>query len=232
MAARNVQNPSDYEKAVDAKLTTIAQLLAASFVAVAGVGTAFGLSQETLLNAVNNDELRYWIVAGLAGLAIALAICSLFPDRDSLGNKYQGALLLTGTVSYVVMLLLTVQGVTNYATEHGSPTLTEVKVEAGATRALSFTAHADFVKKNRDVNVEVRAYDSSGKSVPGPPAYRAVFRPDGLGDAEQKVSVPLPTAGVKHLTISAWPSNEKQCDCKLHQDPVTADCLTIAVPSG
>ncbi|MGF0170200.1 hypothetical protein ACQF36_06620 [Streptomyces sp. Marseille-Q5077] len=232
-ATRNIQTPSEHEKEVDGKLTTIAQIMAASFVAVAGVGTAFGLSQESLLNAVNNDSIRYWFVAGLALAAIIAAIFSLFPGRDTLGNKFQGALLVLASIFYVVGLFLTFQGVTNYATSSGKPNLTEIKIEGDQQKTLSFTVHADSVKKKGRINVEVHSFDEKGRRLPEGLSYRALLQPDDMGDAEQKVALPILLPGeATHLTVATWDSKEEPADCLPNSSRVRVGCVTIPLSNS
>jgi hypothetical protein len=225
---QSIMDASDHEKEVDSKLTTIAQLMAASFVAVAGVATTFGLSQDSLLNAVNNDETRFWIIALLALAAIIAAIASMFPGRDSLGNGYQGLLLAAAAIFYILGLFLTIQGVTNYATSSGKPNLTEVKIEGDQQKFLSFTVHADSVKKKDQINVRVRSFDGNGKSLTGGLKYSAKLQPDGMGDVEQKVGLPIPLPEkAAHLTVMTWGSGDNPTDCLPTAEDDRPGCVRI-----
>ncbi|NEA65320.1 hypothetical protein [Streptomyces sp. SID12488] len=217
---------------VDNRLGSISQILSAAFVAVAGIGTAFGLSQDTLIVAVNNDVGRFWGVAFCALGAIALSIGALFCAKSTGGNVLQLFLLILGVLLYLTALLLAITFVAEAARSNGRPNLSDVKIESNKHLTVSFTVHADGVPNHNQIIVEAEAVRDN--AVVGPkPLYRGLMRPDDLGDVEQKVSFLVTPGDATSLIIRARPSGEYKdgTDCDATQTAkVNLSCAVIQLP--
>lgn len=129
-----VQTADEKNDKIDRNLSGVATTLAGVFVAIAGVGTAFGLTQDSLLTAVNNDTLRFLGVAALALLAIGMSIWSLFQGADATGNRRQSLMLGLGVFFYLGSLLLAITGVAEYATGNGRPNVTKLSIVPGSPK--------------------------------------------------------------------------------------------------
>jgi uncharacterized protein (DUF58 family) len=220
------------EEKVDKDLGQVAKILAAAFTAVAGFGTAFGLSQDALLIAVKNYVWVYICVAIFALVAIALSICSLFFNKTQEGNRSQAWLLAIGTFFYLLALLLTIIFVAQAATTGGRPNIADVTIERGSDVKMTFTVKADRVADRRQIVVEVDA--TRGKTELEPAIYRALLRPDRNGNVEQKVSfrftAPAEATGV---TIRVRPEgdtrNGANCDGS-QTEKSSLGCVSAPLP--
>ncbi|MET9528026.1 hypothetical protein [Streptomyces coeruleorubidus] len=217
------------QKRLDENLATVAKLLIAAFVGVAGVGTAFGLSQDSLLVAINNDLTLYVWVAALSIAAVALGIASLFCSNNAPGNRIQAGLLTIGSVFYIVALLLVINGVAKTATGNGRPSITDVTVKPNSMAEVSFTVHADGVQKGKMVVAEVQGFkNEAGQDI----LYRTLLRPDDTGDVHQKVTFVYKRGVENWLTIRAQPDGTGMDgeDCDANQAPSKLGCATVRLP--
>lgn len=226
-----VQQTPDEKKQeqLDRDLSKVAQILTGTFVGIAGIGTAFGLSQDSLLVAINNDLTLYIWVAILGISAVGFGLWSLFWKNDKRGNRIQAWLLGIGSGLYVVALLLIIKGVSNVATGNGRPSITDVSVKPNSMAEVSFTVHADGVQKGKMVVAEVQGFkDEAGQDL----LYRTLLRPDDTGDVHQKVSFVYKRGVENWLTIRAHPDGTGMDgeDCDANQAPSKLGCATVRLP--
>lgn len=201
-----VQTADEKNDKIDRNLSGVATTLAGVFVAIAGVGTAFGLTQDSLLTAVNNDTLRFLGVAALALLAIGMSIWSLFQGADATGNRRQSLMLGLGVFFYLGSLLLAITGVAEYATGNGRPNVTKLSIVPGSPKKVSFTVHADGVQGSKMLIVEAEAFDGE-KTLNGGVLFRSVLHADGNGDIEQSIEFVMERNDATRLTIRAFPDH-------------------------
>ncbi|MFD3808052.1 hypothetical protein ACFWTC_31670 [Streptomyces sp. NPDC058619] len=220
------------QERVDGRLAQVAKILAGVFVAIAGAGAAFGLSQDTLLTAVNNNILLFIGVAALALGAVGLSIWSLFQGKNKEGNIKQSGLLGLGVGFYLGALLLALWGVANVATGNGRPNITDISVERGSDMKVTFTVHADGVKGKEVVIAEIEAFKGEAK-LGGGPVYRTLLHADDKGDVNQKVIFIFSPGEATHITIWARPDHvnpgsDGACDASKAEDKL--GCATILLP--
>ncbi|MGW1713238.1 hypothetical protein [Streptomyces sp. NPDC002156] len=222
---------SSREKVVDENLAGIAKTLAGVFAAVAGVGTTFGISQENLLAAINNNPGRFQWVIGLGLGAVALSMASLFLGSSTLQNWIQVLVLSIGTGAYLAALYVALTGVADYATSHGRPNITNLSVVPGSPVKINFTVDADGVPNSQAVVVEAQGFKGE-VALDDKPVYKAVLRPDGNGDIEQKLEVVWEAGEATRLTIQVAQggNSEPTATCKPASDKLT--CASILLPSA
>lgn len=219
---------------LDRDLSGVAKILTGTFVGIAGIGTAFGLSQDALLVSVNNDTLRYFWIAVLAFIAVALGIWSLFQGSNRRGNRHQAWMLGVGVVAYLMALVLAIWGVANTATGNGRPNLMDVTVTPNAMVHVSFTVHADGVKKKDTIIAEVDGFKGKQGEAPleNSPIYRGLLHPDDNGDVHQKVTFDFRRGDTTRLTIRARPDHESKdgTNCDASQASEKLGCITLLLP--
>ncbi|WP_327727128.1 hypothetical protein OG250_07405 [Streptomyces sp. NBC_00487] len=209
----------------------MAKILTGIFVAIAGAGAAFGLSQDSLLVAVNNDLGLFVGVAVLALVAVALSVVSLFFNNEKPGNVWQVSLLGVGVIAYLAALVLTVAGVANYATGHGRPNVASLSVIPGSPVKVNFTVHADGVKDDNMVIAEAEAFNGE-TPMGGNPIYRTVLHADDSGDIEQKVEFVMERGEATRLTVRVFPDhgNKDGATCESSNTPHDLGCATVLLP--
>lgn len=225
------QTADEKNEKIDRNLSSVATMLAAVFAAIAGAGTAFGFSQDSLLTAVNNDTGRFLGVAALALIAIGLSIWSLFQGADVTGNRRQSLMLGVGVFAYLGSLLLAITGVAEYATGNGRPNVTNLSVVQGSPVKVNFTVHADGVKSDNMVIVEAEAFKGE-TPMSGNPLYRSVLHADDNGDIEQKVEFVMERSDATRLTIRIFPDhgNKDGVTCESSNTPHDLGCATVMLP--
>ncbi|MCX4956876.1 hypothetical protein [Streptomyces virginiae] len=225
------QTQEEKHEALDRDLAGIVKILAGVFLVIAGVGTAFGLSQHALLVAVNNDLGLFIGVGILALLAVGLSVVTLFFKNNKKGNVWQLVLLGVGVTAYLAALVLTVAGVASYATGHGRPNITNVSVVPGSPAKVNFTVHADGVKGNQMLIVEAEAFNEK-VPINGNPLYRTVLHADDNGDIEQKVEFVMEKGDATRLTIQAFPEHgyKDGPGCESGETSDKLGCATVVLP--
>ncbi|MBT2451266.1 hypothetical protein J7F03_30195 [Streptomyces sp. ISL-43] len=219
------------QEKVDRDLAGIAKILAGVFLAIAGVGTAFGLSQDSLLVAVNNDLGLFIGVGILALLAVGLSVVSLFFRNDKSGNVWQVGLLAVGVAAYLAALVLVIAAVANYATGHGRPNVSNLSVTYGSPLKVNFTVHADGVNNDKMVIVEVEAFKDK-VAMSSNPLYRTALHADDKGDIEQKVEFVMEQGDATRLTIRAFEDHGSKGGetCEASQTSHKLGCATVLLP--
>ncbi|WP_405626153.1 hypothetical protein OG933_07775 [Streptomyces sp. NBC_00016] len=216
---------------LDRDLAQVAKILAGVFVAIAGIGTAFGLSQDALLTAVNNNLGLFVGVAILALIAVGLSLLSLFFKSNGSGNLWQLGFLGAGSTAYLIALLMTVGGVASYATGNGRPNVTNVSVVPGSPVKINFTVHADGMQAKKVLIVVVDAFKDKAP-IGTEPLYRTILHADDKGDIEQKVEFVMERGEATRLTIRARPDKvtEDGAVCDSSQDSDKLGCATVILP--
>ncbi|WP_406185885.1 hypothetical protein [Streptomyces sp. NBC_01006] len=225
------QTETEKHEVLDRDLASVVKILAGVFVAIAGASAAFGLSQHSLLVAVNNEIGLFVGVAALALLAVGLSVVTLFFKNDKKGNIKQVVLLSIGVAAYLAALVLAIWGVAGYATGHGRPNITNVSVVPGSPAKVNFTVHADGVKGNQMLIVEAEAFNEK-VPIKGNPLYRTVLHADDNGDIEQKVEFVMAKGDATHLTIQAFPDHgyKDGPDCESGESSDKLGCATVVLP--
>ncbi|MGW1958037.1 hypothetical protein ACWCPI_35740 [Streptomyces sp. NPDC001920] len=226
------ETPDQKDRRVDRDLSTVAKILAGAYVAVAGLGTSVGLSQDALLAAVNNHRWLYVWIAVFATLAVALSIVSLFQNSDKKGNRKQAWLLSVGFIAYLIALLLAICGVASTATGNGRPSITDLSVKPNSMVEVSFTVHAVGVKKKDMIIAQVEGFEDK-KPIGVDPQYRALLRPDDTGEVNQKVHFIYKRREKENrLTIRVRPDHEgiDGADCQPSEATDKLGCATIMLP--
>jgi hypothetical protein len=216
---------------LDRDLAQVAKILAGVFVAIAGVGAAFGLSQDALLTAVNNNLGLFIGVAILALIAVGLSLLSLFFKNNGPGNLWQLGFLGAGSTAYLIALLMAIGGVASYATGNGRPNITNVSVLPGSPIKINFTVHVDGMQNKKALIVVVDAFE--GKSaVSEDSLYRTILHADDKGEIEQKVEFVMEKGKATRLTIRARPDKvtEDGVVCDSSQDSDKLGCATVLLP--
>jgi hypothetical protein len=243
LAVNTASKPEEAEQQVAAKkeaaqqervggdLAGIAKILAGVFLAIAGIGTAFGLSQDSLLVAVNNDLGLFIGVGILALLAVGLSVVSLFFKNDKGGNVWQVGLLAAGVAAYLAALTLVSAAVANYATGHGRPNISNVSVTYGSPLKVNFTVHADGVNNDKMVIVEVEAFKDR-VTMGSNPLYRTALHADDKGDIDQKVEFAMEHGDATRLTIRAFEDHGSRGGetCEASQTSHKLGCATVILP--
>ncbi|MBB4984786.1 hypothetical protein [Streptomyces nymphaeiformis] len=218
--------PDMRNEKVDERLGKVTTTLTGTFVAIAGVATAVGISQDSLLAAVNNDPWLYFGIAILGAVAVALGIWSLFQGNDRRGNRKQAWLLGSGTIVYMLALFLAIAAVARVATGNGRPNVTNLSVVPGSPKKVSFTVHADGVQGGKMLIVEAEAFDAV-KTLNGGVLYRSVLHADDHGDIEQSVEFVIERSDATRLTVRAFPDHEDKDGATCESD-TTHDKLGCA----
>ncbi|MGW8600788.1 hypothetical protein ACWGLB_17855 [Streptomyces sp. NPDC055893] len=226
-----MQTQAQRDAVLDRDLAGVAKILAGVFLVIAGAGTAFGLSQDALLVAVNNDLGLFIGVGILALVAVGLSVVSMFCKNDKKGNVWQVSLLGVGVVAYLAALVLVIAGVASHATGHGRPNVTNLSVMPGSPFKVKFTVHADGVKGNHMLIVEADAFKERAP-IGGNPLYRTVLHADDNGDIEQEVEFVMEQGEATRLTIQAFPDHgyKDGPGCESGETSDKLGCATVVLP--
>ncbi|WP_149830101.1 hypothetical protein [Streptomyces tailanensis] len=215
---------------LDRNLSTIAKILLAVFVGVAGIGTAFGISQSSLLMAISEHPIRYIVSTILGVVAIGFIISSLFAEGDEIGNRVQAGLLGGGVLLYMIALALVIGGVVETSTGSSRPNVIDVSVRPNNAVEVSFRVHADGVGKGEMIIVEVGWENQDFKN--GDLLYHAVLQPNKKGDVNESVRFSFKSNGLSRLTIRARPDHVSADDltCESDRTPKNVSCATVTLP--
>lgn len=221
----------EINRRLDRDLSGVAKILAGIFATIAGVGAAFGLSQESLLVAVNNNLWLFIGVAALALVAIALSIWSLFQGNDRKGNRKQSLILGGSVVFYLAALTLAIGGVAGYATGNGHPNVSELSITTGSPLKLHFAVHADGVKNSEVIIAEVKLFKDE-EPVGGKPLYQTLLHSDDNGRIDQRVEFIIERGEANRLTVRIRPDHvhEEGAYCEANQTTQKLGCSTVILP--
>jgi hypothetical protein len=204
------------------RLDEVAKILAGSLIAVAGLLTAFGLTSERALAALNNSQGPLILASVLAIFAVLCSILAFFCSPSPRGNKKETIILLFGMGFYVAALMVALAGAAREASGNGRPAITSIRIEGRRpVLSLTFTVRADGVRRNARVVVSVRPLapgDNQGTagSCPGGASsgqlYAGTLRPDDKGVVEHEVATPLLLVKASRLAVVASSISRRKGD--------------------
>ena len=128
------------------------------------------------------------------------------------GSKEERGVLYAGLVVLGASLVFTVYGGRTWG-DRPQPSIT-VTPKRGA--GVSVSVRGTGLRSSEHIVVEVeqllRVTDGQGRHTwrPGPPLYGASVGPDGAGEIEQTVDLPVPAGDFDDLGARAWVGNELQ----------------------
>jgi hypothetical protein len=165
---------------------------------------------------------------GCAALAVFLGAVAAFALRE--GSNAERRVLYAGLGVLGAALVCTVYAGVRTWGDRPQPSIT-VTPKRGAV--VGIAVHGTGLRSSDHLVVEVeqllRTTDDHGQLTwtAGQPLYGASLGPDGAGNVEQAVDVPLPAGDFDDVGARAWVGNEPK-DC--YVDGNTTGCVRVHVP--
>ncbi|MFJ9868071.1 hypothetical protein [Streptomyces sp. NPDC101165] len=213
-----------------------ANILAAGLLAIPSVGAVIWFTQPSTLVALNNQPWRYLVIGIFVIVGIILAIFSFFQSGDSnRSNIHQAALLGGQVVAFVVALGIFISGVVFDGTS-GHPNVANVSVGPGSGTKVSFTVHADGVKRHDVIIAEVYGFKGKISQSEDAVLYRTLLHPNDEGLVDQTVEFSFDSKGYSRLTIQARPDHVDDtvggATCRADEAPERFGCATVLLNPG
>jgi hypothetical protein len=200
-----------------------ARFLLAALPALGALLTALAITGDLVGRMARNHAWATFAAFGCAALAVFLGAIAAFALRED--SDEERRVLYVGLVVLGASLVFTVYaGVATWG-DRPQPSIT-VTPKRGAVVGISVRGTGLRSRDHLVVEVEqlLRAGDT-WKS--GQPLYGASLGPDGSGDVEQSVDVPLPAGDFDDVGARVWIGNEPK-DC--YADGNTTGCVRVHIP--
>ena len=205
-----------------------ARFLLAALPALGALLTALAITGDLVGRMARNHPWASFGAFGCAALAVFLGAVAAFGLRQ--GSKEERGVLYAGLVVLGGSLVFTVYGGVQTWGDRPQPSIT-VTPKRGA--GVSVSVRGTGLRSSEHIVVEVeqllRVTDGQGRNTwrPGPPLYGASLGPDGAGEIEQTVDLPVPAGDFDDLGARAWVGDEpKPCYTRGN----TTGCVRVHLP--
>ncbi len=205
-----------------------ARFLLAALPALGALLTALAITGDLVGRMARNHPWASFAAFGCAVLAVFLGAVAAFSLKENSGAERR--VLYAGLVVLGVGLVFTVYaGVTTWG-DRPQPSIT-VTPKRGSIVAVS--VHGIGLRSSDHMVVEVeqllRVNDRRGHQLwkPGQPLYGASLGPNGAGEIEQTVDLPLPPGDFDDVGARAWVGDEPR-PCYTHGN--TTGCVRVHIP--
>jgi hypothetical protein len=205
-----------------------ARFLLAALPALGALLTALAITGDLVGRMARNHAWATFTAFGCAALAVFLGAVAAFGLREN--SNEERRVLYLGLVVLGAGLVFTVYaGVATWG-DRPQPSIM-LTPKRGAF--VGIAVHGSGLRSSDHLVVEVeqllRATDEHGQLTwkAGQPLYGASLGPDGSGNVEQSVDVPLPAGDFDDVGARAWVGAEPK-DC--YADTNTTGCVRVHIP--
>jgi hypothetical protein len=205
-----------------------ARFLLAALPALGAILTALAITGDIVGRMARNHPHASFAAFGCAALAVFLGAVAAFALQQ--GSNEERRVLYAGLGVLGAGLVFTVYAGVKTWGDRPQPSIT-VKPKSGAAVAVSVRGVG--LRSSDHIVVEVeqllRATDSRGHRTwkPGQPLYGASLGPNGEGEIEQTVDLPLPPGDFDDVGARAWVGDEpRPCYTKGN----TTGCVRVHIP--
>jgi hypothetical protein len=205
-----------------------ARFLLAALPALGALLTALAITGDLVGRMARNHAWATFTAFGCAALAVFLGAVAAFALRE--GSTAERRVLYAGLGVLGAALVFTVYAGVRTWGDRPQPSIT-VTPKRGAV--VGIAVHGTGLRSSDHLVVEVeqllRMTDEHGQLTwtAGQPLYGASLGPDGAGNVEQTVDVPLPAGDFDDVGARAWVGSEPR-DC--YVDGNTTGCVRVHVP--
>jgi hypothetical protein len=205
-----------------------ARFLLAALPALGALLTALAITGDLVGRMARNHAWATFTAFGCAALAVFLGAVASFGLREN--SNEERRVLYLGLVVLGAGLVSTVYaGIATWG-DRPQPSIT-VTPKRGAV--VGIAVHGSGLRSSDHLVVEVeqllRTTDEQGQLTwkAGQPLYGASLGPDGSGNVEESVDVPLPAGDFDDVGARAWVGAEPK-DC--YADANTTGCVRVHIP--
>ena len=205
-----------------------ARFLLAALPALGALLTALAITGDLVGRMARNHPWATFTAFGCAALAVFLGAVAAFGLREN--SNEERHVLHIGLVVLGAGLVFTVYAGVKTWGDRPQPSIT-VTPKRGSFVGIS--VHGTGLRSSDHLVVEVeqllRTIDKGGQLTwtAGQPLYGASLGPDGSGNVEQTIDVPLPAGDFDDVGARAWVGNEPK-DC--YVDGNTTGCVRVHIP--
>ncbi len=205
-----------------------ARFLLAALPALGALLTALAITGDLVGRMARNHPWATFGSFGCAALAVFLGAIAAFGLRENSDGERR--VLYVGLVVLGAGLVFTVYAGVRTWGDRPQPSIT-VTPKRGA--AVGIAVRGTGLRSSDHLVVEVeqllRSTDERGQLTwrAGQPLYGASLGPDGSGNVEETVDVPLPAGDFDDVGARAWVGNEPR-DC--YADGNTTGCVRVHIP--
>ena len=182
-----------------------ARFLLAALPALGALLTALAITGDLVGRMARNHPWATFASFGCAALAVFLGAVAAFGLRES--SDAERRVLYAGLVVLGTGLVLTVYAGVRTWGDRPQPSVT-ITPKRGSL--VTVTVHASGLRSSDHLVVQVEQLGRTGS--PGQELFGASFGPDGSGDVEQSIDVPLPAGDFDDVGAKAWVGDEPK-DC-------------------
>jgi hypothetical protein len=205
-----------------------ARFLLAALPALGALLTALAITGDLVGRMARNHAWATFTSFGCAALAVFLGAVAAFGLREN--SDEERRVLYLGLIVLGAGLVFTVYaGVATWG-DRPQPSIT---VTPKRSALVGISVHGSGLRSSDHLVVEVeqllRTTDDSGRLTwtSGQPLYGASLGPDGSGNVDETVDVPLPAGDFDDVGARAWVGNEPK-DCYANAN--TTGCVRVHIP--
>jgi hypothetical protein len=205
-----------------------AGFLLAALPALGALLTALALSGDLIGRMARNHPLASFGAFGCAALAVFLGAVAAYGLREG-SHEERGVVSIGILVLGAALVFGVYAGVETWG-DRAQPSIT-VTPKSGSLVAVS--VHGTGLRSSDHIVVEVeqllRGADDDGRLTwrPGQPLYGASLGPDGSGEIDETVNLPVPAGDFDDLGARAWVGDEPR-PCYTRGN--TTGCVRVHIP--
>lgn len=205
-----------------------ARFLLAALPALGALLTALAITGDLVGRMARNHPVASFAAFGCAALAVFLGAVAAFGLRKD--SSEERRVLYVGLVVLGAGLVFTVYAGVKTWGDRPQPSIT-VTPKRGSIVAVSVRGIGLRSSEHMVVEVEqlLRVTDRQGRHSwrPGQPLYGASLGPDGSGEVEQTVDLPVPAGDFDDLGARAWVGDEPR---PCYTNGNTTGCVRVHIP--